>query len=105
MAQYLITNEPQEIDFEGNSGPLSRTLQNIKNLLMCRRGEVPYDRQRGFDTALFDLPPDEFSAALLPEVERLMLWEKDAELVSATWTFNDDNEVIIYVVVETDLVD
>ena len=105
MAQYLITNEPMAIDFEGNTGALSRTLQNVKNLLMCRRGEVPFDRQRGLDPTIFDLPPDEFNVALLQELDRVMLWEKDAEIVSATWEFNDKNEVIISVIVETELED
>ena len=101
MAQYEITNEALPIDFEGNSDFVNRTLQNCKNLLMCRRGEIPYDRQRGFDPTLFDLPPEEFEAALLPERDRVMLWEPDAEVVSASYEYTDeDGEVLISCIVE-----
>ena len=44
MAQYQITNRPAPIDFECNSDIILRTIQNAKNLLMCRMGEVPYDQ-------------------------------------------------------------
>ena len=49
MAQYIITNIPEQIDFEIDNDDVGRTLQNAKNLLMTRMGEVPYDRLRGFD--------------------------------------------------------
>ena len=78
MAQYEITNQPSPIDFECNNEIIARTLQNAKNLLMCKMGEVPYDRYRGFDPALFDLPIQEFEEQLLPELDRVMLWEPDA---------------------------
>ena len=103
MAQYEITNEPLPIDFEGSSEDVQRTLQNAKNLLMCRMGEIPYDRLRGFDPALFDLPPDEFAAALTPELDRVMSWEPDVEVVSATSSLNDEGKVIIHCIVKIDL--
>ena len=52
MAQYIIDNQPAEIGFEIRNDNRSRILQNCKNLLMTRMGEVPYDRYRGFDPAL-----------------------------------------------------
>lgn len=36
MAQYIITNEPEEVDFECDNDAVARTLQNAKNLLMTR---------------------------------------------------------------------
>ena len=84
MARYEITNIPGAIDFEIGDDFIKRTLQNAKNLLMCRMGEIPYDRRRGFDASLFDLPVDELQSALLPELDRVMLWEPDVEVVSAT---------------------
>lgn len=85
MARYEINNIPGEIDFECvRNGEVARVLQNAKNLLMTRKGEIPYDRQRGFDASLFDLPKPELDAALLPELDRVMLWEPRAEVVSAT---------------------
>ena len=74
MAQYQIDNIASPINFQEDDIIL-RTLQNAKNLLMCRMGEVPYDRYRGFDPALYELPLDELRAELLPELDRVMMWE------------------------------
>ena len=80
MARYEITNEQKPIEFEG-LGEVKRIVQNCKNLLMTRLGEVPFDRLRGFNWALFDLPAEEFRTRLLPEVDRVLLWEPRAEAV------------------------
>lgn len=103
MAQYEITSLPEPIDFECGSSELRRTLQNAKNLLMCRMGEVPFDRQRGLDPALFDLPIARMQEALLPELDRVMLWEPDIEVVSATVTREESGETVIRCIVETEL--
>lgn len=94
MARYEINNIPGDINFECGNDDVVRTLQNAKNLLMCARGEVPFDRQRGFDDTLMDLPLDELRAVLLPELDRVMLWEKDVEVVSATATIEGEATVI-----------
>ena len=94
MARYTITTEGRPIDFTLDSDYVRRTIQNAQNLLMCRMGEVPYDRQRGLDPALFDLPLEEFRSRLLPELDRVMLWEPDAEVVSASLR-SVDGEIII----------
>ena len=99
MAQYEITNLPGAIDFECNNNYVRRTLQNCTNLLMCRKGEVPFDRQRGFDPALYDLPIEEIRSALLPELDRVMLWEPNAEVVRASVEL-EDGEAVIRCVVE-----
>lgn len=103
MAQYEITNIPGEIDFECNSDIVKRTIQNAKNLLMCRMGEVPYDRQRGLNPALLDLPLDEMQEELLPELDRVMLWEPDVEVVSGKAERLPDGSVLIRCVIETAL--
>ena len=36
---------------------------------MCRMGEVPFDRMRGLNPALFDLPLNEMQEQLLPELD------------------------------------
>lgn len=102
MAQYTITNEPYGIDFSLTNGNdlIRRTVQNAKNLLLCRMGEVPYDRYRGFDHGLFDLPQTEFDAALLPELDRVMLWEPDVEVVSAKATRQEDGSILIEAVID-----
>ena len=102
MAQYQIDNIASPIDFQEDDVIL-RTLQNAKNLLMCRMGEVPYDRYRGIDPALFDLPITELQNELLPELDRLMLWEPDAEVADAEATLLDDGSVYIKVILEIDI--
>nr|DAT64086.1 MAG TPA: lysozyme [Caudoviricetes sp.] len=101
MARYEITNEQKPIEFEG-LGEVKRIVQNCKNLLMTRLGEVPFDRLRGFNWALFDLPTEEFRTRLLPEVDRVLLWEPRAEAVDATFTLNKDMETVIKVIVEVE---
>ncbi len=101
MARYEITNEQKPIEFEG-LGEVKRIVQNCKNLLMTRLGEVPFDRLRGFNWALFDLPAEEFRTRLLPEVDRVLLWEPRAEAVDATFTLNKDMETVIKVIVEVE---
>lgn len=100
MAQYKITNQPAPLDFECNSKPILRTVQNAKNLLMCRMGEVPYDRYRGFDQALLKLPIPELQEKLLPELDRVMLWEPDVEVVEASCHLDSNGETVITVTIE-----
>ncbi len=103
MAQYQITNQPSPIDFECNDDIILRTIQNAKYLLMCKMGEIPYDRYRGFDPALYDLPIQDFQEALLPELDRVMLWEPDAEVVDASCELDKDGNIIIYATIEIDI--
>ena len=100
MARYLIDNRPGPVEFEIGDDMVARTIQNAKNLLMTQMGEVPYDRLRGFDPALYHLPIEQMRLALLPELDRLMLYEPDAEVVSATAEMNAEGEVVVEVVIE-----
>ena len=99
MARYQIDNITAPIDFQG-SDPVLRTVQNAKNLLMCAMGEVPYDRYRGFNPALLNLPIDELRDELIPELDRIMLWEPDAEVEEAEITLLDNGSVYIKVIIE-----
>ena len=99
MAQYQIDNLQSPIDFQEDD-VIKRTLQNAKNLLMCQLGEVPYDRCRGFDPELFDLPIENLRAELLPELDRVMAWEPDVEVVDAEASLFSDGRVYIKVIVE-----
>lgn len=103
MAQYQITNQPGPIDFECNNDIILRTIQNAKNLLMCRMGEVPYDRYRGFDPAYYHLPLPELREKLLPELDRVMLWEPDVEVVDATCEPGENGEIKITVTIEVNI--
>ena len=99
MAQFQIDNIASPIDFQEDD-IIQRTLQNAKNLLMCQMGEVPYDRYMGFDPALYDLPIERMREELLPELDRIMLWEPDVEVVGAEASIMENGGVYIRVIVE-----
>ena len=99
MAKYQIDNIPSPIDFQ-ESDIIRRTLQNAKNLLMCRMGEVPYDRYRGFDPDIYDLPINEMGEELLPELDRVMMWEPDVEVDDAEATLLSDGSTYIKVILD-----
>ena len=99
MALYQIDNVASPIDFQGTD-IIKRTLQNAKNLLMCRMGEVPYGRDRGFDPSLFDLPLSDMRTELIPELDRVMAWEPDVEVTDAEATLLEDGSVYIKVIVQ-----
>lgn len=103
MARYTIDNRPTPIDFECNHNAVLRTLQNAKNLLMCRMGEVPYDRKRGINPALFDIGIDKINAQLLPEVDRVLGWEPNVKAISARASMDEKGDTILSVVVEVNL--
>lgn len=94
MARYQIDNIASPINFQ-TEDIILRTLQNAKNLLMCRMGEVPYDRYRGFDPDIYDLPMSDLQTALLPELDRIMEWEPDVEVAEATTWLLPDGSVYI----------
>lgn len=100
MARYMIDNRQEAIDFEIGDDMIARTVQNAKNLLMTQMGEVPYDRLRGLNPAMLHLPLEEMRAALLPELDRVMAWEPDAEIVEATAEANENGEVVIRAIIE-----
>jgi len=100
MAQYIITNQPEPINFEIGDDFIARTVQNAKNLLMTHMGEVPYDRLRGFDHALYHLPIDKMRLALMPELDRVMMWEPDVEVLEATADIMENGQVLITATIE-----
>lgn len=99
MAQYQIDNIPAPINFQEDDLVL-RTLQNAKNLLMCRMWEVPYDRFRGMDPIIFDLPIDQMRMELLPELDRIMMYEPDVQVVEAEATLLEDGTTYIKVIID-----
>lgn len=97
--QYMIDNSPGAIDWKADDF-VQRTLQNCKNLLMCRKGEVPYDRLRGLDPAIYDMNMAQLREELLPELDRVMEWEPDAEVVDAEATLMENGGLRIRVTLE-----
>ena len=98
MAKYQIDNVDAPIDFQ-EADIVKRALQNAKNLLMCHMGEVPYNRYRGFDPTLYDLPMPMLRAELMPMLDRMMMLEPDIEVVSAEATQLPDMSTYIRVIV------
>ena len=94
MAIYEITDRQEPIDFECSRDATRRTLQNAKNLLMCRMGEVPYDRQRGLNPKLYDMPLTQARTLLMPELDRVMLWEPNVEVINAMIGVEDGETII-----------
>lgn len=100
MARFTINNIPAPIDFTCNNDLQKRTIQNCKNLMMCRMGEVPYDRRRGLNPAVYDMTMTELNEQLMPEIDRVLRWEPDANAISASAYRNENGETIITVTVE-----
>lgn len=90
--QYPITTS--------NKDRTQRILQNCKNLLMTKMGEVPYGRSRGFDQTLLDLPMNQLKVNLCRELDRVLLFVPEAELVDAECSLDEDGTVYIRMTVE-----
>lgn len=104
MAIYTISNRPAAIQWETDpSDWVARTLQNCKNLLMLRMGDVPYDRYRGLDPAIYDKPIAEVRAGLREEIERVLLWEPDAEVVAVRCRPAAQSEAGMSILIEVDV--
>lgn len=98
MVTYDITNDESPILYDV-SEVTGRILQNGRNLLRCRLGEVPYDRSRGFDPRLYDLPLPQLQAQLRKEIDRVMIWEPRLRVVDAKAEAMADGTIRITVTV------
>jgi hypothetical protein len=83
-----IDNRQSRIQWEADEW-VSRTIQNAKNLLMTRQGEVPYDRYRGLDPAVFEVPLNDLRKVIRQEIIRVMLWEPDVQVTDAKADLQD----------------
>ena len=100
MARYVIDNRREAIDFEHVHDETGRTLQNAKNLMMLRQGEIPYDRMRGLDTALEGMPITLVRERIVEELDRVLLWEPDAEVVDAQVSLDAQGGLMITATIE-----
>ena len=73
---YTIDTRARAIDTEATEY-VKRTLQNARNLLMLRMGEVPYDRMRGVHPGLYDMTLAQARSVITQEVVRVLAWEPD----------------------------
>lgn len=99
MGLYTINNLPAPIDFETREF-VARTLQNAKNLLRCYKGEVPYDRMKGIDPAVYHKDYARLQAVITQEVERVLRWEPDVNVQAARCKILSDTELYIEADVE-----
>ena len=102
MLLYEVTSEKTDLEFESTVAEnlIERTIRNVKNLLMLRMGEVPYDRYRGLDPALFELPYPEANEIVLQELDRCMLWEPDVDVTDGWLEIDDKGETIVHCVIK-----
>ena len=102
MAQYEITSQDLPLDFECTmeNNMLERTLRNAKNLIMCRKGEIQLDQQRGLDNAVLDLPFHQARNIITRELDRVLLWEPDVEVVKGWLERDKDGETVVHCIVE-----
>ena len=98
---YIIDNQPARIEWEAR-GEIPRILQNAKNLLMTHMGEVPYDRYRGFDPALYDRPIASIQSSIAQELDRIMEWEPDAEVRDIHAYVDNERGFVIEAKIEID---
>lgn len=107
MARYEINNiQADEIPFEAaDKNGLLRTLTNAKNLMLTRTGEVPYDRMRGIDARIYDMPIVRARELIMPELDRVFMDEPFVEVVEATIELDANSQMIITAIIETQIAD
>ena len=79
--RFLIDTRHVPVQFECSTAQ-GRILQNAKNLLMTRMGDVPYDRLRGLDAGVYDKPIPFVKSHIMQEISRVLAWEPDVRLIS-----------------------
>lgn len=99
MVLYIVTNEQEPINFRPES-EIERVLQNVKNLLRCKMGEVPFDRGRGYDPTIMDVPRTEVDGPMLREIDRVLQWEPRVRMVRTETEALEDGETLIRVTLD-----
>lgn len=101
---YTINNVLEPLAFEElASEPEKRVVQNCKNLLMTRRGEVPYDRMRGLNAELEALPIAEAQERILKDVDIALAWEPRAHAVMANCRYSASGGLLIECVIDVEV--
>lgn len=98
--RYIVTNESAPVDFGAKEGTVERVLQNVHNLLMLKQGEVPYDRLRGMAARLTGQPLGLFREDIAKEIDRVLMWEPRAEMVSVEVVPEADGTIFIRAVID-----
>lgn len=101
---YTINNRLEPIVFEGLETDLEkRVVQNCKNLIMMRRGEVPYDRMRGLNAELEALPIIEAQMRILKDVDIALGWEPRAHAITASCQYDANGDLLIECLIDVEV--
>ena len=100
---YTINNKLEPIAFEDATTDLEkRVVQNCKNLIMIRRGEVPYDRMRGLDAELEALPILDAQKRILKDVDIALGWEPRAHAITASCQYDANGGLLIECIIDVE---
>jgi len=100
MIYEIDTSTPTELNW--NAADDERIIQNVRNLISTWRYEVAYNRTKGLDPRIMDMPAESAKALYIAEIYRLIgTYEpnaiiKDVKLLS----INSDGQINVKVVVE-----
>ncbi len=92
--RFFIDTRMAPVQFECETAQ-GRVLQNAKNLLTTRMGDVPYDRMRGLNPAVYDKPLPFVKAHIAEEIARVLAWEPDVRLIRVDIRQEKDGTVFV----------
>ncbi len=100
MEIILDTSKPYALNWAAKG--IERIAQNVFNLFNIWRYEVAYDRTKGLDTAILDMPAKKASAKFIAELYRIVpLYEPRAKVKSVSYLGVDrDGNIQHRVVIE-----
>lgn len=76
-------------------GKADRIAKNVRDLIELERGTVPYDRERGVDTAWREKPRGRYTAAMLSEITDMVNSRETRAETSVTTTDGETMRVRI----------
>lgn len=100
MIYEIDTSLPSSLNW--NATEDERVIQNIRNLISTWRYEVAYDRTKGLNPKILDMPAGAAQALYISEIYRLIqtyepgVKVKNVKLIA----INPDGQIIVKVVVE-----
>lgn len=100
MVYEIDTSLPAELNW--NAAGDERVIQNIRNLISTWRYEVAYDRTKGLNPKILDMPADSAQALYISEIYRLVeTYEPSARIEDVKLlAIIPDGQIEVKVVVE-----
>lgn len=101
MVYTIDTSKENDIDWTAKGH--QRIVQNVANLISTWRYEVGYDRTKGLDPSIKDLPINKASALYVAEVFRIVeTYEPRAKVISVIPISSENGEMDFEVVIDID---